>query len=191
MSLFYNFYKYPITVVIHEERANGMFVVIDKARRFREKTGESFYYLKRKKIKLPVQRFSNIYNGKKHILYLYSKGADEYQPMKVEMAHDKSTPIMRAKEEAVKFWQITAQKDARQRWRKESQLMKFMPIIAMVVFAIAVVIMINGFINVMAEMTKMSGQITKMVSQVAEHQLEITRIVNGVGQTTGVTTGAY
>ena len=188
MSFWYVFKKCPVTVIIHEERANGMSVFVDKATRIKERTGESFYYLKKKRIKLPVQKFSNIYTaGRKNILYLYSKGVDEYQPMKIEQLQDTADPIMRAKDESVKFWQTTAHKDARQRWNKKSTIEKFLPVIMLVVLAIAIVIMLQGFTKAMAEMNLVAGQVTKMVTNVTTTQLEITRILHGVGQTSGVT----
>ena len=172
---------YPIKVIIYEERAGNIVPVMDSAIRFKEKTGEQYYHLKKKNVKLPVQKFQNIYSGHKtNILHLYSSGADDFQPMIVKKSKERDAKLV-SEEESVKYWQVISQKDSIKRWTKQSALMTYLPIISLVIFAVAVVLVFNSFSGSLEQMGQVANSIGNTQKEIATMQLEMIHQLKTIG----------
>lgn len=90
------FKKWPVNVSIFEKRGEGVVVFRDKGSRIQKKHGETYYQIKKKKIKIPPVNYQYIYRvmekGKiRQWIFLYSVSPYVHTPL--ELKNDLATAL--------------------------------------------------------------------------------------------------
>jgi hypothetical protein len=174
------FFVFPVTVLIHEQRENGTKPFMDKAKLIINKDGRKYYYLKKKKEEIEVQKLSNIGwnpNDKLEFLELYMDSYGVYTAMSVKKPEANTTPVIEARTEGVRFWAIVSQKDKMSRWNKQSWIEKFMPLIMVVGLGVAMMLMFNGYSQAQAEIGASINVANDMFKNISATNLEITKLL--------------
>jgi hypothetical protein len=146
------FITYEKKATILEKRANHYRITHDRIRRVKKKDGEEYFQFWRSGEKIPSLDNSFVYpsnNDKGSEVLLYSENRGEYAPCKIgvekttitiksKTGKTKEIPIgsVSTKSESMKLWFVNRHKVAMARWKKESTLAKFIPIMMIMIFAI-------------------------------------------------------
>jgi hypothetical protein len=142
--------RFPVTVRIFEDRAGkGIKECGDRAGRFTDKrTGKTFYKLKKRKKLLPAINFNDLIpSDKSTVLYLHSTNPEDYVPMNIK-GIDETTEIgaefiaQRDREIARKMAHVQGVIDINTKFQNRGFLERYLPLIALVIFAFSVVLML-------------------------------------------------
>lgn len=169
--------KFPTKILILEKRQTGMRFKEDRGRRTTNtKTGETNYYLMRSgKTTKPIPRASAVATTMRgeDVVILYSPRDGSFYPLELD---SKISRLIGVDEDLRAY---IAQDESRsiQKWMlKKDMLMKYLPIITLVVFALSFVIMIYG------AWTYGMSQIVDAFSQVSHQMVEVSQNLALVGK---------
>lgn len=163
--------KFPLNVHIYENRAGkGTVISFDKAGLVADKhTGRAFYQLKKRKKYIPSASYGSIYSAGKHqIMMLNARNADDFVPMKVSL-DDKPTIKMQDEQEiARKIAYTQAIVNTNTKFQEKGFFERYMPLIALIIFAFATAIMLWATGQYMERIAGSLGQVASSMTQAAD-----------------------
>jgi len=161
------FSRFPVKVIIFEERADRSRIIEDRGRRI-EKGGEFFYQLKRMKLKtraIPYKYLRTDDRGRTY-LFLYSDSPNSYEPMEITHANP-ANPSFKVIDEDMRLWMTMQTRKAYERFHKKSLIEKLMPIIMVAATGVVVAMIIYAGVGKMAEMSASLGSMAESLSTAA------------------------
>lgn len=150
------FRRFPINVTIYFPREGGHIIDHDKARRIKDrKTGKQSYKLKKYKDIIKPGQYTHVFRGvKKDEIVLVSPSRGEYYQMgmysdkvkcpKCETVHKASSKILKPLNEDMKHWFISTVEMAFRKYDDKTRLEKYMPMILLALFGLAMVFVFWG-----------------------------------------------
>lgn len=168
------FFKWPVTAVIVQKRANGYNVVIDKAKRI-NKQGAEFYRLKRAKKNIKPQDLGDIYSTHdKNYLFLLESQSGEYKPLKINEGE------LKARDESWDYFKFYADAETRFKYDRMGKWEKFLPLFIIFITGLAVTMVLYVSLPLIIEhLNAVSGSWINAINQNTQAQNQILEALKG------------
>ena len=162
---------YPTDVLIFEKRETGLRFKMDKGKRIDERKSGHVYYklLRGGQTTKPIPREAAIATDKtgRDVVMLFSPADRTFYPMTI----NPNEKECKAVGEDLRVWEIGEEQLRQQKYMKRKEgLMKYLPIIAPVILALAIVIIVYGMWTYgVAEMIRTFGQTSQALVEASEN----------------------
>ena len=167
---------WPIQVRLFQERDDGHSVYSETLGRRITKDGKEWYQIKGVKDKIKPPEYTKIKHSKgRNYLFLYSNDGTSFVPMTISKSE------LKVIDQDMKFWYSEQLRRAYEEFASKSSLEKYLPYLLigmmMVIFAIVVVIMMQG----VADVTSSIGGVSYSNRQVLEKAIQILERIQSSG----------
>ena len=157
---------YPVRVVLHEKRADGVNHIKVHAKRVKDrKTGRAFYHIREKGMKTKPIPYDHIHTG--NYAVMVSTGPEDYRPAIVEERNPDEEGSIKPIPEDVRNWQALNSKEADLMYpdKEDSKLLKLIPALTLIALCIGMALVFYFAFKGIGDMT---GQMGSYVVQLGE-----------------------
>lgn len=157
----FGLFKYPYIVIIFNKRANNFYITTDRAKLHKNKKGEQWFRLKKRKLNIkPTHPNYKFVSKKKDFIFLYSTSPTDYKTIGLDDAEEK----LKVLDEDTRFWFSEQLRKNYDNFQKHSTLEKYLPVmmfsIAVLILGITMYIVWDGMGSMASNFDSMANSLT-------------------------------